>query len=182
MIVADITLFRDECREGYLPSRCMHCGLPAEGTVSRTFSWVSPLWFLLVCIGVGIIGLVVILFLLAKKMTVNIPVCQKHRNHWFVISMWLMVCAIVDIVIFLVFLSQYQEIEQNFGMSIIVVSFIMFALTIPLLYLIYTLQIRAVYINDYQIILAGVNSDFANEVEEKQQLRDENSNRGRISN
>jgi len=57
-----------------LPACCMRCGEPAKGRVSRTFSWSSPT--------AGIMFGVVGSLLARKTVTLKVPLCEEHSNHW----------------------------------------------------------------------------------------------------
>jgi hypothetical protein len=73
-----ILLDFDEVEDG-LPPVCMRCGARATVFQDRTFTW-TPQWigalaFLLpVCI--------VLMIVLRKRLTVAVPLCRRHQNHW----------------------------------------------------------------------------------------------------
>jgi hypothetical protein len=78
--MASLTLDRDECAEGFLPPVCVRCGEAATGTRSQTFQWSPPILFLLffVCTPLCIL----LFLLLRKRMTVALPLCDRHRGMW----------------------------------------------------------------------------------------------------
>ena len=72
--MAEIRLGRAEVEKGRLPKVCMICGERSSAKRKRTFKW-SPPWTMLV-------GGLILATIMSKKMTINAPFCQEHRNHW----------------------------------------------------------------------------------------------------
>jgi hypothetical protein len=81
--MARLILYRPHMEAAPLPPVCMRCGEPATRTVYRKFSW-QPGWIILLIL-VGLIGLLLILIfslIMTKRMPLDAPVCDRHRNHW----------------------------------------------------------------------------------------------------
>jgi hypothetical protein len=77
-----------------LPAVCLRCGRAADLTRGRTFSWHPPWidWFLVLGLilfwPLLIVG-IVLAAVQTKRMDVEVPLCQAHRNHglwraWFI--------------------------------------------------------------------------------------------------
>jgi hypothetical protein len=77
--MAEIRLGRAEVERGRLPKRCMVCGGRSSVKRKRKFSWAPP-WAMLAG------GLLMLLFF-TKRMTMNVPLCHAHRNHWLMRSL-----------------------------------------------------------------------------------------------
>jgi hypothetical protein len=82
-----VRLTRYQVEGNRLPQLCMRCGAPATLTLEKTFSW-HPQWIDTITI-VGLIffwpALIVGLILagtMTKRMSVPVPLCDAHRNHW----------------------------------------------------------------------------------------------------
>ena len=63
-----------------LPDVCLVCGGDADDFVRRTFRW-HPSWMYVFLLA-GLLPAVVLLMVLSKTMTVDCPVCRRHRGHW----------------------------------------------------------------------------------------------------
>ncbi len=87
--MADVTLTEYECRKGLLPAVCLQCGEPAAVTVKRKFSWY-PQW-IIVLVLVNVIVAAIVAAIMTKKMLVEAPMCDQHRNHWSKRTMWILV-------------------------------------------------------------------------------------------
>jgi hypothetical protein len=78
--MAQLRLERYEAEEGRLPHLCMRCGEPATFTKRKQFSWY-PTWLYLLILLHLLIFLIVAL-IMTKRMTVPVPLCEKHRRHF----------------------------------------------------------------------------------------------------
>jgi hypothetical protein len=79
--MARLSLAREEVDQDGLPNVCMKCGAKATVCKRKTFVWPSPLVFFLM----GFYGPLVsevVGRLLTKRMTVSVPFCDRHKNHW----------------------------------------------------------------------------------------------------
>jgi hypothetical protein len=64
-----------------LPHVCVRCGHPSDTYVEKKFAW-WPAWsYVLMILSPLGWALVVMLFLI-QRMTVRLPVCNRHRNPW----------------------------------------------------------------------------------------------------
>jgi hypothetical protein len=64
-----------------LPDLCMQCGAPSSLRKNKRFSWFPPwIWILLfVC---GLLPFAIVALVMTKRRTVNVPLCEAHKNHW----------------------------------------------------------------------------------------------------
>jgi hypothetical protein len=56
-----------------LPHVCVRCGHPSDTYVEKKFAW-WPMW-------ANLLSPIFAMFLM-KRMTVKLPVCNRHRNPW----------------------------------------------------------------------------------------------------
>src|SRR5436309_11323322 len=78
--MAQVTL-RDPEWQGYeLPPVCMRCGAEATLYKRKRFSWYPP--WLNVLILAGLLPYAIIVAIMTKRMSVNVPLCGRHRFHW----------------------------------------------------------------------------------------------------
>lgn len=78
--MARVRLEDYEVEEDLLPQVCMKCGAEAATTKRKTFSWYPP-WIIAIIIVAPLPGLIVAM-VLTKRMTVRVPICDQHKNHW----------------------------------------------------------------------------------------------------
>src|SRR5262245_60089385 len=76
--MALVTLYRDEFDD--LPGVCARSGEYPTRRVRKTFSW-HPSWVLLL-LPVGLVPYFLVAMMLTKRMTVTLPLCDRHANHW----------------------------------------------------------------------------------------------------
>ncbi len=78
--MASVHIHRSEAKGGHLPLVCAKCGDPAETTVRKKFSW-APSWVLFLLL-VGLLPWLIATMIATKRMTVEVPLCERHKNHW----------------------------------------------------------------------------------------------------
>jgi len=67
-------------RGAMLPAVCVKCGrMPADGTVKENLTWHHPAIYFLILAGVLAYGIVATI--LSKKMEVQVPICEFHRQR-----------------------------------------------------------------------------------------------------
>jgi hypothetical protein len=79
--MAAVWLDRFECRYEELPPVCIVCGAEATATSRQTFRWHPP--WVIVLILVNLLIWAIVALLLTKTMTMDAPVCDEHKGHWF---------------------------------------------------------------------------------------------------
>ncbi len=80
--MAQVRLRWDETRADELPEACMCCGAPAAVHRGRTFSW-HPQWVLFLLLA-GLLPFLIVAVIMTKRMRVEVPLCDAHKNHWLV--------------------------------------------------------------------------------------------------
>jgi hypothetical protein len=80
--MAQVRLGRFEVEKGKLPLVCMFCGADASLMKRRSFAW-HPRWAYILLFA-GLLPFVIAAMMLTKRMRVEIPLCQTHKNHWFI--------------------------------------------------------------------------------------------------
>lgn len=76
----NIKLSRYECSRDLLPPLCMFCGEPATVRKHKTFGW-HPGWVWLLLLA-NLIVLVVVAMILTKRMSLKVPLCDRHAGWW----------------------------------------------------------------------------------------------------
>jgi hypothetical protein len=61
-----------------LPPYCVKCGKSEVTRVDKSFSWLNPLYYFLLFLGLGI-GLVYLIF--RKRVKLSVPLCESHRQY-----------------------------------------------------------------------------------------------------
>lgn len=149
--------------DGALPDVCMCCG--NEGGVWRTqnFSWIHPLMRMLPPIAVAF---------LTKKMTVQVPLCDQHQNHF----LWRTIVeggfgGILLILGLLWVLTTFWAEEWTLPLGISLVFFVV--IWIIAAAVLKSMGIRVSEINDDGIRLKGVSPGFHEALEDHRDAEDE---------
>jgi hypothetical protein len=86
--MASVDLHLHEVDEAWLPPVCARCGDRACCCRAKTVVWL-PWWMLLLVVVTGFLILVPfvrVLFVgaldMGRRVTIHLPFCEKHRNHW----------------------------------------------------------------------------------------------------
>jgi hypothetical protein len=75
-----VEIFHYEIAHGLLPAVCAQCGNPAEGVVKKTFTAVEDNPVARTALGALHLGFLIVLT--SKRISVDVPFCEQHRNHW----------------------------------------------------------------------------------------------------
>jgi hypothetical protein len=78
--MAEIRLRDSETELDRLPQMCMVCGQPAVTHIRKKFAWHPP--WVIILILINLIVYAVVALIMTKRMTVDVPVCDKHRGYW----------------------------------------------------------------------------------------------------
>jgi rRNA maturation protein Nop10 len=81
--MSSIRLGRYEIGKYGLPDVCARCGEEAVAAPEKRFSW-SPPWLALLILlgGLGLVLYIILAASLTKRMTVPLPLCERHRTYW----------------------------------------------------------------------------------------------------
>ena len=83
--MAEIRLRLREANGG-LPDVCMCCGEPSTVLKSKNMSWCPP--WVLVLILAGLLPYAIVATILTRRATIQAPLCDQHKGHWFKRTMW----------------------------------------------------------------------------------------------
>ena len=161
--MATVKLYDDEVDEGQLPRVCMRCGAPADLQKRKTFSW-CPGW-VIVLILVGLLPWLIVTLVLTKRKTVYVPLCNDHKNHWFVRSMITLAGLAIVIGFFALTVYLIAEADGNANSSPIGGLFCVGTLGLLLVLIIFaaimrSTSIRPSEITTNRITLTGVAKEF----------------------
>ena len=67
--------------DGGLPDVCMRCGEPSSVVKTKNMSWCPPWTGILIL--AGLLPYLIVAMILTKRTTVQVPLCEKHKGHWF---------------------------------------------------------------------------------------------------
>ncbi len=79
--MAKLRLGSREIEDFDLPPVCAVCGREAVARPEKKFSW-HPSWVLVFILIGGVLLYVILAVVLTKRLTVPLPLCQRHRNYW----------------------------------------------------------------------------------------------------
>jgi hypothetical protein len=174
--MAKVRLGRNEIEEERLPMACMCCGAKAESTVTRKFSWYPP--WIVILLFFGLCPFVIVALILTKRMTVGVPLCHLHKNHWSWRN-WLSVLTFLGLVGLgggATFLSAQMQAPggQNYigaiacgGVVVLGVAWFVMVAIVQLT------AIGATEITDRSITLKGVSESFVNTLQEFRESTEE---------
>ena len=88
--------YAQEPEVDHLPQVCAKCGEPSDLEKTKTFSRYPPLVLLLIF---ALPVYIILAIVLTRQMTVRMPLCNNHRNHWFTrgLVIWLGLIGLVII-------------------------------------------------------------------------------------
>jgi hypothetical protein len=158
---------------GYLPEVCACCDEPATSTRTKQMSWCPP-WVGVLIIA-GLLPYLIVMLILTKRATVQVPFCERHKGHWLYRNLLIggtfvlfALLAVAGFAAAMVFGGPRQD--DLFGF----VCLGTFGL--GLVWLIITIvaqntAIRPKEITDSEILLAGVSGAFVDAVQEADSSR-----------
>src|SRR5262245_7216706 len=97
--MAELTLGTYELNARPLPAVCACCGAPVAVWKPQTFSWYRK--WVIVTILAGLLVFVILAMVLTKRARMQVPLCEKHRNHFLsrVLLTWLGFAGIFVVVL-----------------------------------------------------------------------------------
>jgi hypothetical protein len=160
--MAEIRLGRYEIESRALPHVCLKCGAPAAIHKKKKFHW-HPAWVNLF-VFFGLLPCAILMIVLRKSMTVPVPLCERHKNHW----LWRQVVGIGGVVLLLVGLfgglalnsargnEASDALAGTFCFGIALYLFVWVVIWIVLS----VIEIKPNEITDHTITLKGVHQHF----------------------
>jgi hypothetical protein len=173
--MADVRMNLEEA-DGGLPAICMRCGEEATVTKTKKMSW-CPQWVGFLILVAWPIWLVVTL-ILTKRATVQAPLCDNHKGHWFyrtlIILGSLAVFGVLGIGSFALIMSLQQPGGRNDNAGFACLLPVgLFVVWIIILVIVQQTAIRPKEITDTHITIQGVSSEFSEAVQDLQHERRE---------
>jgi hypothetical protein len=162
-----IKLSETECRKNLLPDLCMFCGEPSSERKHKNFAW-HPSWVWILILVSALIA-VILALVLTKRMTVRVPVCERHRGYWMrrglVLGLSFTAIAAVSIGV-LIFMGQQGPGNDDLTGWLCGGSVVLFFIWLIVAAVYSSNGVRPTEITDRYIKLAGVHQDFVNAIED----------------
>ncbi len=161
--MANLRLYSDDEGVSALPDLCMQCGEPSTLFKRKQFSWFPPwVWILLfVC---GLVPFAIVAFVTSKRRTIEVPLCEAHKNHWFMRQL-LLVGSLFGVILlgavsWVSLIDNDSRGGNDLGGLLCVGSVLMLILWVVLAIVVQFNSIRAREITDRDMTLAGVAPEF----------------------
>lgn len=171
--MATAHLGRYEVERDRLPAVCMRCGEPATVRKRKGFAWHPP--WVIVLIFVAVLVYIIVAAILTKRMTVQAPLCDKHRNHWLgrALIIWLSLAGLLALGFGGFMLAAALEDERG-GQSelfpfVCIGSLVAGLVWLIVLAVLQTTAIRPTEITDRSITLTGVSPLFVEAVDKERE-------------
>jgi hypothetical protein len=170
--MATVRLGRYEVEEYELPCVCARCGAKAVVWPHKRFAW-SPPWIgvLILLGGLGLLLLIILALVLTKRMTVPLPLCERHRNYWrnrgiFIWGGLLAVVLLAVVAITLGAVLDDKRITESAVAITVLGSIGLFFVWLISAAVVQYVGIRPSEITDRAITLTGLSRDFVDAVRE----------------
>ena len=108
--MARARIYYDEAIRRRLPPVCMKCGRNTRDYVTRTFRWY-PEWVIVFLLLGALLIWIIVASVTSKRMTVDSPMCEDHRNHWAKRTMFTWVGFLIVIVLGIAFLAIHAAMD-----------------------------------------------------------------------
>jgi len=160
--MALVRLTREEAR-GKLPFVCVRCGAPALGFRTKR-SWYPP-WA-----NVFVFVLFLPLLILTKRVTLRLPFCSDHYDHWFLRSVvvWgsLPAALVLSVMLTVTFIVRSFPAEPDKSVALGVVYGTLFCWTIFATAL-QQLSVRPCQLTKEFVVIRGVAPSFVQALKER---------------
>jgi hypothetical protein len=165
-----------------LPKTCLVCGDDATAIIDKKFvltpEWAGVVGLLVLCVGnlLGIIVYIIVLESLKKRITIGVPVCERHRGYFtkraIVRAFLTALCFIVPAIALVAALTLADE--RDAAMVAILSGIVSFAVTLILVAVILSTMhnagVRAKEIDERSVTLVNVAESFARALSESRRL------------
>lgn len=173
--MARVRLTLPEARASAMPPVCLVCGGPVAALIPKTFVW-RPKWAslgfflaLFACFPIAAI-LFFVGYLNTRRMTIECPMCDRHRNYWAWRGLWvygplfaLVIATLVQCALALTEALPYEVSSVMFRVMLFGTAFALLAWAV-VASLIQNSVIRATEITEDDITLEAVHESFADQV------------------
>ncbi|HZT82627.1 MAG TPA: hypothetical protein VFA26_20530 [Gemmataceae bacterium] len=176
--MAQVKLSKYEVDRDLLPDICMKCGEPAAVRKKKQFAWYPP-WIAILILG-GLLPFAIVATIMTKRMKVNMPFCEQHRNYWLVRNLY----GLIGLGIFLILgvagfaLAMALDIHRQGGgesaFGLICLGWgVLFLAWLVSLVIVQSGNIKPKEITDNTITLVKVHEYFADALDEDRRRDDE---------
>lgn len=153
-----------ETRARHLPEICMACGEPSADHIKKTFSWYPPWIGLLFLVG-GIPLVVILALVLTKRMTVEVPVCERHRGYFWKRTLWICLALLIPFLawagVFAIAMAIVDRQDEGSVFGFTCLAFVVIILlVIGIIAVVQSKAIRPKEITDRTISLVSVHAGF----------------------
>lgn len=153
-----------------LPDVCMQCGEPATLRKSKTFSWFPP-WIWVLFFVCGLLPFAIVAMIMTKRRTVDVPLCEEHRNHWLwrqlLVFGTLLGVVVIGVVAWGVLIANDNNRGDPLGGILCAGSLIFLVAWLILAVIVQSTSIRPKEITDRDITLTGVSKAFVEAYEQE---------------
>ncbi len=161
--MADIRLGRYEIEHYDPPPVCMRCGEPSAVCKDHRFQWVPPWSYALLVFGV--IPYAIVAAVLMKRMTVSVPLCERHKWHWGGRTAVVLLSLLA--LLGLLFAGIALGSEEDLNPAVVFVPFcFLFVVWLVAAVVLGVTTIRPREITDKSITLRGVSPEFIDALNE----------------
>jgi hypothetical protein len=154
-----------------LPRVCMKCGAHATTVKKRQFSWYPP--WLLVLLLAGLLPFAIVVLILTKRQSVEIPFCDTHKYHFGIrvaaaLGGLALVLALGGLMLVIAGAAAGNNNDDVFGFLCLgwVALFVIYLVAISVFSTMTT--IRPTEITDRRITLTNVAPEFVRALEEEE--------------
>jgi hypothetical protein len=155
--MADIRLGRYEIEHYDPPPVCVRCGARSVVCKDHRFQWSPPWVYVLLLLGV--IPYAIAAGATQKRMTVPMPLCDRHKWHWGGRTAVVLLGLVAIIAILIMGVALGAELDADPALIFIPVGFLFLAWIVSAIVLAST-TIRAREITDKSITLMGISPEF----------------------
>jgi hypothetical protein len=174
--MADIRLGRYEVEHYDPPSVCIRCGAPSVVCKDHRFQWSPPWVYILLLLGV--LPYAIAASATMKRMTVSVPLCDRHKWHWGGRTAVVLLGLLAFILFMIAAIAFGAELDLHPGVVFVPVIVLFFAWIISAVFLA-TTTIRPREITDKSITLSGVSPDYIAALNEARRGEEDDDDRPR---